>query len=143
MGRRGSPGTVDRTTVLAWIDRYELAWRSPGTTSLDELFAPEATYRTAPFEAPFTGLAAIRALWKSESEESFTLDREVVAVDGDVAVARLEVRYGRPLRQVYRDLWILRFDTEGRCTAFEEWPFWPAGTAGTYVAGPSDEATAG
>jgi hypothetical protein len=23
------------------------------------------------------------------------------------------------------DLWVLRFDDAGRCTAFEEWPFAP------------------
>lgn len=25
----------------------------------------------------------------------------------------------------YRDLWIVRFDEDGRCREFEEWPFWP------------------
>jgi hypothetical protein len=25
----------------------------------------------------------------------------------------------------WRDLWVLRFDADGRCTAFEEWPFVP------------------
>jgi hypothetical protein len=27
--------------------------------------------------------------------------------------------------QEYRDLWIMRFDDDGRCCAYEEWPFWP------------------
>jgi hypothetical protein len=30
---------------------------------------------------------------------------DIVAVDGDVAVVRLEVGYGEPVRQEYRDLW--------------------------------------
>jgi hypothetical protein len=40
-------------------------------------------------------------------------------------VVRIEVRYGRPVRQEYRDLWVLRLDDDGRCSWFEEWPFWP------------------
>jgi hypothetical protein len=48
-------------------------------------------------------------------------------------VARVEVRYGDPVGQQYRDLWVVRFDDAGRCIAFEGWPFWPKGTraAGT------------
>jgi hypothetical protein len=25
----------------------------------------------------------------------------------------------------WRDLWVIRFDDDGRCVAFEEWPFAP------------------
>jgi hypothetical protein len=42
-----------------------------------------------------------------------------------VAVVRLDVRYGEPVRQEYRDLWVLTFAADGRCRSFEEWPFWP------------------
>jgi hypothetical protein len=37
----------------------------------------------------------------------------------------VEVSYGDPVRQEYRDLWIVRFAGDGRCASFEEWPFWP------------------
>jgi hypothetical protein len=40
-------------------------------------------------------------------------------------VARVEVWYGDPVRQEYRDLWIMRFAGDGRCRSFEEWPYWP------------------
>jgi hypothetical protein len=40
-------------------------------------------------------------------------------------VARVEVRYGEPVSRVYRDLWIVTLGDDGRCTAFEEWPFFP------------------
>ncbi len=53
------------------------------------------------------------------------MERELVAADGDVAVLRIGVWYGEPVRQEYRDLWIVRFAPDGRCAAFEEWPFWP------------------
>jgi hypothetical protein len=36
----------------------------------------------------------------------------------------VEVWYGHPVRE-YRDLWVMRFASDGRCAWFEEWPFWP------------------
>jgi hypothetical protein len=117
---------ADRVGVGAWIGAYERAWRTAGTDSLGELFTEEATYRMSPYEEPAVGLEAIGALWERErvgSEEGFELSYEVVAVDGDTAVARIGVDYADGAE--YRDLWIVRFDADGRCSAFEEWPFWP------------------
>ena len=92
---------------------YERAWRTASTELLAQLFAPEATYQTAPFEEPFRGLPAIAAMWepgRAGSDEVFTMHSEVVAVDGDTGVVRVEVRYGDPVEQHYRDLWVLCFD---------------------------------
>lgn len=47
----------------------------------------------------------------------------IVAVEGSVAVVRAEVAYARG--EIWRDLWVLEFDEDGRCRAFEEWPFAP------------------
>jgi hypothetical protein len=130
---------MDRAGVQAWVALYERAWRTPGTELLAKLFAPEATYQTAPFEEPFQGLPAIAVMWEAEREgpqEVFAMDSEVVAVEGDTGVARLEVRYGDPVRQTYRDLWVVRFGAQGRCLAFEEWPFWPPGARGGWIEGP-------
>jgi ketosteroid isomerase-like protein len=117
---------VGREGVAAWIEAYERAWRSAGTASLVELFAEDASYRMSPYEEAVRGLTEIAALWERERvgpKEEFELGFEIVAVDGDTAVARIEVAYGSGAE--YRDLWIVRFDAEGRCREFEEWPFWP------------------
>jgi hypothetical protein len=37
----------------------------------------------------------------------------------------VEVAYASSLPREYRDLWVIRFAEDGRCMAFEEWPFWP------------------
>ncbi|MCW2937899.1 MAG: hypothetical protein JWN00_884 [Actinomycetia bacterium] len=119
---------MDRDRVRAWIALYELAWRTPGTDALAELFTPDATYRQGPYEEPVVGLSAIAVMWEGERDgpgEVFRMTTEVIAVDGNNAVARAEVRYGDPIEQDYRDLWIMRFAGDGRCRAFEEWPFWP------------------
>jgi hypothetical protein len=120
---------VDRSAFDAWIERYETAWRTPGTALLDDLFAEDATYSPAPFEDVLTGRAAIADFWEAEREgpdEVFTLVAEIVAVEGDTGVARLEVTYGDPPARRYRDLWIVTLAPDGRCRAFEEWPFFPA-----------------
>jgi SnoaL-like protein len=118
----------ERATVASWVAGYERAWRTAGTELLRELFTDDATYRLAPFESPIAGLGAISQMWERERrgpDEAFEMSSEIVAVDGDVAVVGVEVRYGEPSPEKYRDLWIIRLAEDGRCWAFEEWPFWP------------------
>jgi uncharacterized protein (TIGR02246 family) len=138
---------VDRAELTDWLGRYERAWRSPGTDALAELFTEDATYSTAPYESPHRGLAAIREMWEAERsgpDEDFEMSSEVVAVEGDTAVARVVVQYltakekeGRHHRQrrEYRDLWIVRLDGSGLCSHFEEWPFWPPDQEGAPATG--------
>lgn len=117
---------ASRTEVEAWIAAYEGAWRTAGTETLAELFTEDATYRMSPYEEPARGLAAIAELWERERaghNERFEMGYRVVAVDGDTAVAQIEVAYGDGSE--YRDLWVARFGADGRCREFEEWPFWP------------------
>ncbi|MGC1852098.1 MAG: nuclear transport factor 2 family protein [Solirubrobacterales bacterium] len=117
---------MDRASVEAWISDYERAWRTAGTDSLRELFAEHASYRMSPYDKPAVGLEAIGELWERERvgpDERFEIKHEVVAVDGDTAVARIEVTYATGTE--YRDVWIIRFAADGRCREFEEWPFWP------------------
>lgn len=112
----------------AWIAAYETAWRTEGTASLGQLFTDDATYQAAPFDEPLVGREAIARFWEAEREgpdEVFTLRSEIVAAQGDTAVARLEVVYGDPPQLTYRDLWIITLTGDGRCRAFEEWPFYP------------------
>jgi ketosteroid isomerase-like protein len=122
------PEMPSRREVEEWVAAYERAWRTAGSEPLRELFAEDATYSMGPYEAPAVGLAAIAALWERErrgADEEFEMSHRVVAVDGDTAVVRVEVRYGAPQRLEYRDLWVVRFAADGRCREFEEWPFWP------------------
>jgi ketosteroid isomerase-like protein len=119
---------TDRATVSRWLAGYEAAWRAPGTGRLAEIFTEEARYRPSPYQEPVVGLAAIGRMWDAERDgpdEVFTLATDIVAVDGATAVVRAEVHYGDPVRQEYRDLWVLRLGDDGRCGWFEEWPFWP------------------
>jgi hypothetical protein len=119
---------MDRAELEGWIDGYERAWRSPGVGPLKELFAATATYRASPFAEPVAGLPAIGEFWDAERDgpdEAFTMHARVIAVDGRVGVVRVEVAYGEPVTDRWLDLWILELADDGRCVAFEEWPFAP------------------
>ena len=131
------PG-VDRATLSEWIAAYERLWRTPGTDQLGQLFSDHASYSTGPYAEPHRGLAAIARLWEEEREgpdEGFEMSAEIVAVDGDTGVARVDVAYGAPRAQEYKDLWLVTLGEDGRCIAFEEWPFWPPGTPGQTATG--------
>lgn len=117
---------IDRASVEVWIAAYERAWRTAGLDLLTTLFTEDAAYRMSPYEEPVRGLAEIGALWERERAgpgEEFEMSWELVAVEGDTAVTRMEVAYASGAE--YRDLWIIRFAADGRCREFEEWPYWP------------------
>ena len=119
---------VARSQVTNWITDYERAWRTPGTALLRDLFTDDASYQQTPYDVPILGLIDIASMWEEEREgpdEVFTVTSEVVAVEGETAVVRVQVEYGDPVTQEYLDLWVIRFNPNGRCVSFEEWPFWP------------------
>jgi uncharacterized protein (TIGR02246 family) len=119
---------TDRVRVRQWLAAYEAAWRAAGTEGLAGIFTDDASYLQSPYEEPVVGLDAIRRMWDEEREgpdEVFAIATEILAVDGATAVVRAEVRYGDPVRQEYRDLWIVHLGDDGRCRRFEEWPYWP------------------
>jgi hypothetical protein len=71
------------------------------------------------------GHAGIEGFWRDDEGRTFTMTAEPVAVEGQDAVVRVEVRYEHPVTQEYRDLWVLRFAPDGRVEDFEEWAYWP------------------
>jgi ketosteroid isomerase-like protein len=116
---------VEHTDVMDWVARYELAWRAGDVDAVARLFTEDVQYRQSPYADPRVGHAAVREFWRDDEGDVFTVQAEPVAVDGDCAVVRVEVRYGDPVRQEYRDLWVLRFAADGRVAEFEEWAYWP------------------
>jgi len=119
---------MDRAAVERWVADYELLWRTPGVGGLAGLFRPDAVYRPSPWAEPLEGLDAIAEFWDAErvsSDEEFAMSSELVAVDEATAVVRVSVRYGVPETSRWRDLWVIRFATDGRCMSFEEWPVAP------------------
>jgi hypothetical protein len=110
---------------MAWVAEYERVWRSGDVAGVTRLFTDHARYRTGPYEEPRVGHAEIQAFWLDDEGRTFSVTAEPIAVEGRDAVVRLEVRYGDPVPQDYRDLWLLRFAPDGRVEDFEEWAYWP------------------
>jgi ketosteroid isomerase-like protein len=120
--------SADRSSVARWVEGYERAWRAPGAAALSTLFTDDVSYRPSPWAAPIEGLARLSRFWddeRADPDEDFTLSAEVVAVDREVAVVRVHVDYADDEIRQWRDLWVIRFAADGRCRAFEEWPFAP------------------
>ena len=118
---------VNRAAVESWLAGYELAWRTPGTDGLGDLFTADVSYAPSPWGPVVYGLGALAEHWEAEratADEPFVMRAGVVAVDSETAVVRVEVDY-TATGDRWRDLWIIELDHDGRCRAFEEWPFAP------------------
>jgi ketosteroid isomerase-like protein len=116
---------MERDDVMRWVASYEQAWRERDLDAVGRLFTDDAHYRVSPYAEPAVGHEAIRALWLDDEDEVFAMTAMPVAVEGSSAVVRVEVRYGEPIRQEYRDLWVLQFAGDRRVEDFEEWAYWP------------------
>ncbi len=114
---------MERADVMGWVAAYERAWREDDADAVGTLFTDDVRYLRSPYADPLDGIAAVRDFWADPTP--FTMDAEVVAVEGVDAVVRVGVRYGGDEPQEYRDLWVLRFAPDGRVQHFEEWAYWP------------------
>ncbi len=129
---------MERRQVEDWLRRYVEAWRSRDRAAIGELFAADAAYRYHPYdpdEAVVRGREAIVRAWiegepagvASTPDEPGTFEARYAAyaVDGDRAVAVGWTRYWTDATHereldTYDNVFLLRFDAEGRCLAFTE-----------------------
>lgn len=126
--RVGGPGRlrgVDHESVMAWVRAYEDGWRSGNLDAVPRLFTENVRYRRSPYEPDDVGHDSLRAFWRADVGDIFTVEARPVAVEGRTAVVRLLVRYTAQRKHEYSDLWLLRFADDGRVEDFEEWAYWP------------------
>jgi hypothetical protein len=124
-GESADDRRMDRDAVLRWVAGYELSWRTGDLSAVETLFTEDAHYRPSPYEDSEIGHDANKAFWLDDEGKIFSVDSWVFAVDGDHAAVRVDVRYGDPVTQEYRGLWLLRFAADGRVEDYEEWADWP------------------
>lgn len=110
---------------MAWVQAYEQGWRDNDTTAVKRLFTEDAHYRRSPYTPPLVGHEALTGFWTEDEGLPFTMTAQPVAVEGSVAVVRVDVHYRDASDQRYADLWVLHFAEDGRVTDFEEWAYWP------------------
>jgi ketosteroid isomerase-like protein len=112
---------VTAESVQAWLDAYVEAWRTYDRDAIGRLFADDATYAYHPYDEPLRGRGAIVASWLDEPDEagSWEASYRPLLVDGERAVATGQTRYAEG--RVYSNLYVMRFDADGRCAEFVEW----------------------
>lgn len=112
---------VTRERLQAWLDAYVDAWRTYDREAIAALFSEDATYAYHPYDEPLQGRDAIVASWLEEPDEpgSWEAAYRPLAIDGDRAVATGETHYAEG--RTYSNLYVMRFDAEGRCSEFVEW----------------------
>jgi uncharacterized protein (TIGR02246 family) len=106
--------------VADWIDRYVRAWNTNDPADIADLYTADATYRGQPYALGLHGREAIVADWLARQDEpgSTTFTWHPVALTDEVAVVEGTTTYPT---QVFRNLWVLRLDPDGRCREFTEW----------------------
>ena len=122
--RRGRRGTLTHDDVQRWIDAYVDAWRTYDPDAIGDLFAEDASYAYHPYnegEEVVRGRGAIVENWLEEQDEpgSWEAGYRPLVVEGRRAVAEGTTSYANG--DFFWNLWVLRFDDEGRCAEFVEW----------------------
>jgi hypothetical protein len=118
--------TLDRAGFAEWLERYVGAWKSYDPEAIGDLFSKDAQYRYHPQDDPIKGRDAIVADWLDGKDAAGTYEAqyEPLAIDGDTYVAKGWTRYldrEGTLKDEYFNIYVCRFDDEGRCTDFIEW----------------------
>jgi ketosteroid isomerase-like protein len=104
-----------------WLDAYVEAWRTYDPDAIGNLFSEDAEYRYHPWDEPLRGRAAIVADWLANRDApgSWEAGYRPWAVDGDRVVATGVSRYPGEAR-TYHNVFLCRFDADGRCREFTE-----------------------
>ncbi len=119
---------MDYTDFQQWLDAYIEAWKGYDEAAIGELFSEDARYRYHPWEVDdaVQGRDAIVTNWLEDRDEpsSWMAEYRPWAIDGDRAVAAGVSRYlagdRETVEREYHNVFLCRFDDEGRCSEFTE-----------------------
>jgi SnoaL-like domain len=118
---------LERATVQNWLDAYVRAWKTYAPQAISNLFSENAIYAYDPYSEPIRGRAAIVSSWLENLDVADTYDGhyEPITIEGDRAVTNGRSLYferdGSTLKAEYDNIFILRFDENGRCMEYHEW----------------------
>jgi hypothetical protein len=116
---------LTRDEFASWLGRYVDAWRSHDAEVIGELFSLDCSYSYSGGHDVVSGRDAIVETWlKEEDVGSWEAAYEPLAIDDEVHVAIGWTRYfdeGGLVRDEYSNIFVCRFDDDGRCHEFSEW----------------------
>jgi hypothetical protein len=117
---------MDEAGFQRWLDAYVDAWRTYEVEAIGELFSQDVAYRYHPWDEPVRGRAALVENWLEDRDEpdSWSAEYRPWLVAGNDAVAVGVSRYLAADRETvereYHNVFLCRFDGEGRCSEFTE-----------------------
>jgi len=106
----------------AWMDGYVAAWSTNAAEDIAVLFTEDAVYDPQTASGEWEGIDAIVQNWQEADDDDENWDFEwlpLVETD-DLAVITGHTTYLDPPVS-YRNLWVIRFRSDGRCYDFTEW----------------------
>ena len=116
---------MDEQRLQAWLDGYVHAWQTYDPDEIANLFSEDAAYYADPFDSGIRGRQAIVDEWLATPDAPGTWRAEYrpLLVAGDTGVAHGTSYYDGDERgpREYGNLFVLRFDDEGRCREYREW----------------------
>jgi hypothetical protein len=124
---------VNMQQVQKWLDDYVSAWKTYDKVAIEALFSENAEYRHNPYDEPLRGREAIVADWLDNPDKpnTYSAEYQPLAVNGNTAVAHGESIYYKTDRKTierkFDNIFVLKFDGEGRCEDFCEWYMQPRG----------------
>ena len=87
---------MGRDEVMRWVAKYEQAWRAGDLAGVEQLFTAEANYRPSPYADSEVGHDAIKAFWRDDEDQVFTVRAEPIAVEDRQAVRARRGSVRRP-----------------------------------------------
>jgi len=114
-------------SLKSWLDAYGRGWETRDPEAVIKLFTEDATYQKTPFSEPMRGRQAIREYWAEKvarSQEQVSFGYEVLALAGDLGLAHWWASFVRTrsrTRVKLDGIFLLTFNSQGRCGALREW----------------------
>ena len=118
---------MDHAAVQQWLDKYVEAWKTYDPQAIGDLFSRDALYSYSPYADPLKGRDAIVADWlkNPDAPDRWQAQYRPLMIDGNRAVANGRSIYfeadGKTINREFDNIFLLRFDEDGRCQEFTEW----------------------
>ncbi len=118
---------IDHQSVSQWLQDYVAAWKSYDPQAIAALFSEDAVYRYNPYDEGVRGRDAIVANWldNRDAPNTYAAEYRPLALEGNTAVTHGRSYYyeadGKTLKRQFDNIFVLRFDDQGRCADFCEW----------------------
>jgi len=119
--------SLTRDQFAAWLDRYIEAWKSHDAAVVGDLFSADVNYSQNGGQTALDGREAVVADWLDEPyapDAKWAASYEPLAIEGEVNVGIGSTRYfeeGGLVREEFSNIFVCRFDADGRCHELREW----------------------